>query len=250
MEKDLFDLLESIGIEKKPARVYMAVLELGGATASAISKKAGIERVNTYYILEQLVHKGLAYLSERNKVTIFVAQSPKKLESIASERLSQIQKVLPELMSIENTSGVKPKVRYYEGVEGIKELFSQTLELTRGEEILAYSTASAIHDYLKEFVPYYLNERVKKGIIQRAIVEDSPEAREHKNNDVKELRQTILIQKNKFPFKNEINIFGNKMMIASYKDMMGVIVESKEIVDTQRSIFELAWAGAEKFQVE
>ena len=35
-------------------------------------------------------------------------------------------------------------------------------------------------------------------------------------------------------------------MIASYRDQMGVIIESKEIADTQRAIFELAWLGAEK----
>ncbi len=68
--------------------------------------------------------------------------------------------------------------------------------------------------------------------------------------DKEELRQCRLIDIEKFPFKNQINIFGNKIMIASYRDQMGVIIESKEIADTQRAIFELAWLGAASERTE
>lgn len=111
---------------------------------------------------------------------------------------------------------------------------------------MAYSSAESIHEYLQDYVPQYLQRRARKGISQRAIAEDSDEAREHQKMDREELRQTRLVDKERFPFKNEINIFGNKIMIASYRDLMGVIIESKEIADTQRAIFELAWLGAER----
>jgi hypothetical protein len=118
--------------------------------------------------------------------------------------------------------------------------------LPKGAETLAYSSAQDIHGYLKEYVPYYLNRRVKGGIHQRAIAEDSEAARKHQQNDSQELRETVLVDQARFPFKNEINIFGNKVMIASYHDLMGVIIESQEIATTQRSIFELAWLGAKQ----
>ena len=139
----------------------------------------------------------------------------------------------------------KPKIKLFEGIEGIKQLFEETLESPKNSEMLAYSSAESIHDYLKEYVPEYLKRRVRRGIRQRAIVEDSDDARVHKSNDKVELRDTRLIDREKFPFKNEINIFGNKIMIASYKDLIGLIIESKDIADTQRAIFELAWIGAQ-----
>ena len=98
-------------------------------------------------------------------------------------------------------------------------------------------------------MPNYLARRIAGGITQRALAEDSPEAREHLCNDTKELRQTILLPKDKFPFSNEINIFGNKLFIASYRDLLAVIIESEEIVRTQRTIFELAWLGAKQIGV-
>lgn len=71
--------------------------------------------------------------------------------------------------------------------------------------------------------------------------------REHQKNDRKENRVTRLVPKDKFPFSNEINIFGNKVMIASFKDQIGVIIESADVARTQRAIFELAWLGTEKY---
>lgn len=248
MDTTTAQLLEDLGLEEKPAAVYLATLELGGAVASVIAKKARVERVNTYYILDQLQLKGLVYCAKQGRRTLYLAFSPRKLEALAEARLMQIKKVLPELLSIENSGSVKPKVRFYEGIEGIKQLFEETLDVPKGTETLAYSSAQDIHDFLKEYVPYYLQRRIRGGIQQRAIAEDSEAAREHQRNDKSELRKTLLVDKAKFPFKNEVNIFGNKMMIASYRDLIGVIIESEEIVRTQRSIFELAWLGAKQMQ--
>lgn len=249
MDEEIYQILEEIGIEEKPTQVYMAALQLGGDTAANIAKKSGIERVNTYYILDQLVHKGLVYTAKQHSSTIFVAHSPKKLEVIAENRLSKIKKLLPELLSIENTSGIKPKVRYYEGIEGIKQLFEETLDLPKGSETLAYSSHSLDNKYIAEYLKEYIPRRVAKGITQRCIIEYSTDSLAVKTRDSAELRESRIVNPEYFPFSNQINIFGNKMFIASYKDMIGVIIESYEITKTQRSIFELAWLGAERVMV-
>jgi len=243
---DIIEKLAEIGIEEKPARVYLAALEVGGGLASEIGKAAGVERSHTYHILEQLIQDGLIYRSERDNKLIFAAQSPKQLETIVKLKLEHARSIIPELLMMEGSNQTKPKMRLFEGLEGIKQLFEETLELPKDSEMLAYSSAESIHDYLKEYVPEYLKRRVRHVIAQRAIAEDSEDARAHKLNDKVELRETRLVDREKFPFKNEINIFGNKIMIASYKDLMGVIIESKDIADTQRAIFELAWIGAKE----
>ncbi len=54
-----------------------------------------------------------------------------------------------------------------------------------------------------------------------------------------------------FDFTNEINIYDHKVAICSFdsglrgdRDMFGVIIESKEVAETQRQIFEMAWRYA------
>lgn len=57
-----------------------------------------------------------------------------------------------------------------------------------------------------------------------------------------------LTQKRWFPkdiniFYNEINIYDNKIAICSLgnHELLGLIIESKEVADSQRAIFEMAW---------
>lgn len=249
MNENLLKILEEIGIEDKPAKVYLATLELGGGPASVISKRAGVERVNTYYILDQLAKDGLIYSAEKEKKTIFVAIGPKKLEVLAQARLERIRQALPELVAIENSGPTKPKIRYFEGIEGIKQMFEETLDLPSGAETLAYSSFQTDNKYIEEYIKGYIPRRVKRRISQRCIIEYSEESKELIKRDNEELRQSIMVDKEKFPFSNQINIFGNKMFIASYRDMMGVIIESAEVARTQTAIFELAWAGAKQHEI-
>lgn len=248
MNENLLKILQELGIEEKPAKVYLAALELGGDGATAISKRAGVERVNTYYILDQLAKDGLIYSAEKEKKMIFVAISPKKLEVLAQARLEKIKRALPELMAVENSGPAKPKIKYFEGLEGIKQMFEETLDLPKGTETLAYSSFQTDNKYIDEYIRGYIPRRVKNKISQRCIIEYSEASKKLIQRDKDELRQSIMVDSEKFPFSNQINIFGNKMFIASYKDMMGVIIESEYVARTQKAIFELAWTGAEKYQ--
>ena len=66
--------------------------------------------------------------------------------------------------------------------------------------------------------------------------------------DTKRLREIRLVSAQDFDFTNEINIYDHKVAICSFdaglkgeSDMFGVIIESKEVAETQRQIFEMAW---------
>ena len=241
-------IIENLGLESKEARAYLAALELGGASVLEIAKKANIERVNTYYVLESLEQKGLVYESKRGKGRKFYAIGPDKFIEQVQEKVSDFHGILPDLRAIENRKENKPKIRYFEGIEGIKQAYADTLRIdAKNEEILSVATAVGVYSYLGDWIGKYLEKRIQKGIHIRAIIEDSDEARTHKDNDREELRVTKLVPKEKFPFKNEINIYGNKVMIASYADLMAAVIESQDVAETQRAFFELAWEGAERY---
>ena len=53
-----------------------------------------------------------------------------------------------------------------------------------------------------------------------------------------------LIPKEDYPFKNEINIYDDKIAIISHEDKMGVIIQNANIAETQRSIFNFAFKYA------
>lgn len=249
---DIKSSLSQLGLRERQIDTYLALLQMGEAMVQDLANKTKIKRTTVYSILDGLVSKGLAVFVDKGFHRFYYAENPKKVLIYFKDQKENIQnqekkfsEILPELSGLYNLSGTKPKIRYYEGVEGLKQIYEETLLLWPKEEILAYGQAELIHKILgDEWVKNYLARRRKAKIFQRAIIEDSTLGREHQKNDKNENRQTVLVPQDKFPFVNEINIFGNKLSIVSFKEQIGVIIESADVAKTQRAIFELAWLGA------
>ena len=107
-----------------------------------------------------------------------------------------------------------------------------------------------MHAGLPGYFPEYYKRRTKKGIAIRAIIPDSETGRERKSFDSKEMRESALVPKHMFDFIPEINIYDNKVMIASWREKLGIIIESAEIADAMKKIYELAWAEAKRLDKE
>ncbi|MFA5158323.1 MAG: helix-turn-helix domain-containing protein [Patescibacteria group bacterium] len=252
---DIKTAVEKLGLNPKQAMVYLAILQIGAGNIQEIAQKSAVKRTTTYSILDNLILRGLVTYRQKGAHREYFSENPRKIPSLIERQIHQmedkqrsIEEIMPELASLYNLHSTKPKVRVYEGIEGIKQVFEETLSLKRGEETLAYASYQTIKGYLSDFIKDYIRRRASRGITQRCIAEDSEVAREELvKNDKRDLRVTRLINKEKFPFDvDQINIYGNKMFIASYKDLLAVVIESAAIANTQRSIFELAWLGAEK----
>lgn len=248
--------LRNIGLTEKQAKVYLAVLELGEASIQDIAKKSGINRITCYQAVEKLARGGLVREVVKSKKTKIVAEMPKKLlenlfdKKMKTERnITALQKLLPELDSLYNYSEVKPKIRFYEGREGLKKIYQDTLDV--GQEILAFTayhkTDKKLADWLDK---YYIPQRVKKEIFAKVIAPAFDYAQRYQERDKEQMRETLLISATKFPLSIEINVYGNKVAIISFakKEMMGVIIESKEVASTFCLIFQLAWQGAVKYK--
>jgi sugar-specific transcriptional regulator TrmB len=246
--------LEFIGFSEKEVLVYLALLELGKGTVTQISRKAGINRPTGYHILASLESKELVRVSGKEPKQEYVAESPDQIEKILLKKLDNDQtyikearKIIPELKSIHNVTD-RPKVLFYEGKEGLEKVYEDTLTST--EPIRAYASVENMHSGLPGYFPEYYKRRAGKGIAIRAIVPDSDTGRERKSFDSKEMRETALVPADAFQFIPEINIYDNKIMIASWREKLGIIIESAEIADAMKKIYELAWAEAKRLDAE
>jgi len=248
---DIETNLQNLGLNEKQTVVYLTLLQLGTANIQEIAQKSLTKRTTAYSILDTLIQRGLVSFAQKGAHREYFAENPKKIPAFFEEREQKFKteqkaftEILPELLSIYNIKGVKPKIRTYEGLEGIKRIFDESIELKLNEEMLVYSAYESVNKYLKQYIKDYIERRVKKGLAQRCIAELSPQSLSLQANDEKELRITKLIDKDHFPLFNQIIIFGNKVYIASYKDLLGIVIESSTIARNQKSIFELAWIAA------
>lgn len=250
----MIEKLQKLGLTQKESVIYMATLELGVASpTSTIAKKANILRTTAYNILNSLVQKGVIISYDKTGTQFYEALPPAKLVSFLKEESARLamlaeeaDKLMPELNAHYRALTDRPRVYFYEGNEGLIRVYEETL--TAKEEILAYASDQANQDAIPDYFPEYYKRRTDKKIPIRAIFPDTPKDRERHALDSQELRQSRIVPKEKLDFSPEINFFDDKIMIADWKEKLGIIIESKEIAKVFKQTFELAWEAAGKYE--
>jgi len=240
MEEELRDF----GLTDLEIKVYLAMLKLGKALVQDISKKAGTYRTYTYDVLKSLKEKGLVSYVIKSGKQYFEVAKPEKLLNILREKEEKINSILPNLKAIYKSSSEKPKVEFYEGKEGLKTILDDLLRIKK--EILVYGSTNKQLQLLEFYFPNFIRRRVKEKIKTKVITERSKESSEVYKRNKRELREMKFFPE-KIDFPTAINIYGNKIAILSLgENITGIIIEDKQIADTQRGVFNLLWGIARK----
>lgn len=243
---NLEEKIKKLGLSDKEAKVYLALIELGQASPSEVASYSGVNRATTYVILEELRKKGLATSLEKNKKIHFIAESPERLKNLfetekekLEENFSDLKNVLPDLEKLYESRGERPKVRFFEGKEGIAAI---------REDVLKVKT-----NYFYQIVP-----------IDESYRFFPPKPNDHREKMAKKLskilRKTIYTTKkgrifpeksgkldfNKFlsgeKFSTEVVIYGKKVALVAHKNKpIGIIIEDEVISHTVKVIFEIIW---------
>ncbi len=248
MTKELSQLLAVVGMDDKHSELYLTGLRIGTAPASDYAKGTGFNRITTYTMLETLVKAGHFTMVRKRRAKWYAPILPDLLMREAQKQTEALKKALPELRALSSTNFRKPHVRYFEGWEGVKHVYDDTL--TAHTELLNYANSTIIRKNWPEYDTEYVAERVKRGIKLRGIAPDDATGKRVHGEDKEYLREIRLVSQKQFDFKNEIKIYDNKVATISFgedeKAVFGIIIESKEVADTQRQIFEMAWRYAGK----
>jgi hypothetical protein len=257
--ENLKTLLGSLGLENQEAEVYLAALRLGTAPASTIAKRVDIPRSTARYTCEQLVAKQLMAESQKGNTKLFTIESPEKLQKLLDlqqgkikDRQLRLDMAIQDLKRIYNPYTVMPKIRFFEGVNGLIEMFEDVLS-----DALPMFGASCIigqdtHPDLQRYkIERYHPMRKKIRHATWMIFNDNPLAIEYQKVDSEFNRTSLLVPSDLFPFKVTFHIYGNKVAFYSQhiSDMTGVVIENTHIRDTQMSLYRLAWDEARRLEI-
>lgn len=241
----LHDVLTNLGLTAKEAKIYLANLELGQARVSDIALRAKLNRVTAYDILKKLLQKGFVSTFIQKKVRYFAPMDPDTLRDDYRQKYNNFKTVLPDLRRLHGKTS-HPRIRYYEGLEGIKKVYIDTLNAKT--EILNYANSKTIRQYWPDYDREYVEERVKRKIYLRGIAPRDEWGEKVVAGNKTSHREIRLVPPSEFSFANEINIYDDKVAIISFgkDEILGMILESPEIADTQRAIFMMAWSSTEQ----
>ena len=237
---DLTIPLGEYGMEPKEARTYLAILEVGPASISDIAKKSGIKRPTTYNHIESLIRKQFVYKTTKGKRMLYVAQKPERLLSLLEEKRKAVEQLLPYLESLYTSTPRQPKIRLYEGREGVKAAYEEIFS-TPYTIYSLFSPEKYFQVFTKEENSRLFSLLKKAGGEINDLLEQSRAAQEYVKH---EYRSTISHKKflpDHVHFSTDILVTGDTVALVSLKNITATIVDDKEIAETLRELLRFTW---------
>ncbi len=238
-----------LALDLSPAErvAYETLITGGPMTPPQLAKTASLTRVNGYAALRGLNQKGLAKERDINKKRVYSPEPPTKLQELARKKteearsnLEAIEAIIPSLMNKYALVSEQPGISHYEGLEGIKQIYEDSLRPPHHEESLVLRSVYDSRE-IESYILNYIKRRAKLGIKNRTLTPYFDTSL----NDKELLRELRFLPKEKFSLPTEISIYGDKVSLVSLrKDLIGTVIQSKDVARTFRSLFELLWASA------
>lgn len=234
--------LLALGLDEKEQRFYLAALELGTASVTAIAARADVSRTNGYDLLQRLQKRGLlSQIEGDGGVRQIVAEDPGVLVQEWERTRNVLDDLVPELRSLYNGPKFKPRIRLYEGADGIKRAFRETLDC-RSKLLLGILS---MHELLEvpgsEWMAQYIDERIRRGItlkVVRSPARDTEAIWPSSKDEERELRYAPA----ELMLGMTMYIYDQKVLhISSRNENYALVIESEEMAAMNRSLFEALW---------
>lgn len=239
------ETLAKFGIHGKQARFYLAALELGEAPVHQVAQKAGISRTTAYDVLAKLLHEGLVTQVQKAGRYHVIAEDPARLLHVLDDRRRTVEEVLPELRSIFNVSIVKPRIRFYEGLDGIKTVLYDTLTCQSKSLLGILSMGDLLEVPGRKEMEDYIARRIATGISLKVL-----RSREKDVGDIWPTRAADLRELGYVPaglvFTMTTYIYDQKVsFISSRRENFGMIIESEEFARMHENLFRILWQASQ-----
>lgn len=249
---EIIDNLEKLGIKKRQAKAYFALLKLQKASPHQIAKEAGVERTTIYNIMEDLSSQGLATKIIQGKRLEYAAEPPVKLKEILQRQENILSETLPLLTSLQGSKGIETKVKFYNSLEEIRKALNDSLNC---QEKLRRDFAfieNVVDLFGLRFLHNHIEERAKKKIkvrsLRRALTKKTDSEKDwylkKENKDL--LRETRYLDP-LIEFEPLIIIYDHIVSIfSSKKESFALVIESPEFSQAMKTLFDIAWQTAKK----
>lgn len=249
MPRNLEIELQRIGLDERQSKVYLAALELGPSPVQKIAQRAGVPRATTYLVLDDLRNKGFVTTYDEGKKTLFVAESPDRLESLIDEReaeLKQQRGAIKELISELSSRGQfekgdRPVVRYYEGPQAMKAFLREGIVKGAGEILNFVHLDKAKETMLLAGIVFDEADQRRKNLSAKSRVIYTSSKGPVEGYATK-LRKVKFIAEKDYPLQADISVQGDLVMLVPYGPQLhGVGIRDRAIANGIRTLFDTLW---------
>jgi sugar-specific transcriptional regulator TrmB len=255
MDPKLLNELQNLGLSDKEARVYVASVQIGSAPMQKIAKLANVNRATTYVLVESLMKRGLMTSVTKGKKRYFQAEQPERLLEIIQKekrellaREETVKELVPQLMNLhEATQEVqgKPKVKFYEGKNGLLAVRDEILKSKEKEAFSLYNRDSVKEVFTPEQRQEFSEKRISKKIKSHAIY--TSKDGDTSVDSERDFTHYSFIENEDYSSPIDITVFDDKVAITSLDEpLMSVIIENEDIADSFKQLLLLVEKKASK----
>lgn len=163
-------LLESIGLNKNEANLYVTSLQLGPASAIQLSQKIGVTRQMVYTLVPQLVEQGMMKEVTIGGKRLFQAVGPEVLNDRIKHLSEQVKEAVAVLKTKEAINAALPMLSVYENPISMREWYRRFMkEAQEGDQLFIWATNKTWFgvdpDFLKEFLEFKKRYKIHDYII-------------------------------------------------------------------------------------
>ncbi len=230
----------------KQNAVLRSVVKYKTVPVAFVAEKSGMPRQTVLSILNQLADYGLVYKSKRASVLTFTTDHAVVKKSIGNYikqlqcHISKIDVVLKKDKE-KLTKVTRPKLLYFEGSHGLKQLLRHILDQYDDPLVEKVFRGYGINNFSKVLdneLYTFVRERFKKGVITKLFIADAP----HDFFSIPQMEFGRIIKKLPIDIQQSaIYIVGDSVYVFSYATSSGFVMTDPMTAKIYRDVFDDHW---------
>ncbi len=243
-------ILQELGLSVNAQMIFKDIIDKGASTARQIAERVDMPRPSVYDNLKVLIQKGLVTERDNEGKKIFSVDDignitellETKIDSLQTEK-EHFKKLLPSLLK--QTYFVEPKIKFYSGKEGLRQVMNHIMWHRNIETILMWPMNEVARVLGNEYLEELNKKRIKRNISIRGIYphNSKPDFKKQPFLGVggKHLRDIRLAPKD-MAWDMGYWMYEDKVIfISSQKESFGFVIHSRDFAKLMKTQFEAIW---------
>ncbi len=255
-EENINQTFDVLGLKPASKRVLIALTESDTSSAADLAAKLNMPKSSVYDALNELIEKSLVTEYSDDKGKTFAIPDQDQLARVHKAKMTELESAHKTLLSFLASSTkenqvARPKIKFYSGIEGIKQAFRDMPWTEKyPEAYLMWPTTNMIDLLGEEFLYEHRKPGIDLGVTVNVIERESDRAIEKsdyewlKQDPKKKLNRKRYVSKN-IDWEMSYWIYGDKCLFASGgTEKIAFMIHSLEYANLMRIMWKEVWKNA------
>lgn len=243
---EITEVLSGFGFNQKDEAVYLALLEMGSATLTPLSRKLSIPVTTIQSTLARLEKRGVVGTTKRKSRSVYEALDPNVFKDLLKEQAVAVAGIVPLLKELKISTSELSTIRVFER-DRVAEILNESLKCT-DKLVLEIISAKPFQEVIGEKY-HYSRRRVKAGIRLNSLRVRSTEIKQYNAaRHQHELREARFLPP-EMTFEASVLIWDHTVALLSTKsEGAHVMITSPAIALMYRQLFGVLWSVSGKME--